>query len=104
VERIGKILDSLAHTLGLKKKMDEEKVMALWEKAVNRKIAERTRAIKIQGSKLLVEVSGSSWRNELTFLKPELIRKLNSLVGRVVIDDIIFVAGVGRGSQDRRMT
>ena len=104
MERIGKILDSLAHTLGLKKKMDEEKVMALWEKAVNRKIAERTRAIKIQGSKLLVEVSGSSWRNELTFLKPELIRKLNSLVGRVVIDDIIFVAGVGRGSQDRRMT
>ena len=99
MERIGKILDSLVDTLGLKKKMDDEKVMALWEKVVNRKIAERTRPIKIQGSKLLVEVSGSSWRNELTFLKPELIRKLNSLVGRVVIDDIIFVAGVGRGSK-----
>ena len=99
MERIGKILDSLADTLGLKKKMDDEKVMALWEKAVNRKIAERTRPIKIQGSKLLVEVSGSSWRNELTFLKPELIRKLNSLVGRVVINDIIFVAGAGRGSK-----
>ncbi|TET80688.1 DUF721 domain-containing protein [candidate division TA06 bacterium] len=99
MERIGKILDSLVDTLGLKKKINEEKVMALWEKAVNRRVAERTRPIKIQGSKLLVEVSGSSWRNELIFLKPELIRKLNSMVGRVVIDDIIFVAGAGPGSQ-----
>lgn len=99
MERIGKILDSLVDTLGLKKKINEEKVMALWEKAVNRRVAERTRPIKIQGSKLLVEVSGSSWRNELIFLKPELIRKLNSMVGRVVIDDIIFVAGPGPGSQ-----
>jgi len=99
LERIGKILDSLVDTLGLKKKINEEKVMALWEKAVNRRVAERTRPIKIQGSKLLVEVSGSSWRNELIFLKPELIRKLNSMVGRVVIDDIIFVAGAGPGSQ-----
>lgn len=99
MEKIGKILDSLVDTLGLKKKINEEKVMALWEKAVNRRVAERTRPIKIQGSKLLVEVSGSSWRNELIFLKPELIRKLNSMVGRVVIDDIIFVAGAGPGSQ-----
>jgi len=99
LERIGKILDSLVDTLGLKKKINEEKVMALWEKAVNRRVAEHTRPIKIQGSKLLVEVSGSSWRNELIFLKPELIRKLNSMVGRVVIDDIIFVAGAGPGSQ-----
>ena len=99
MERIGKILDSLVDTLGLKKKINEEKVMALWEKAVNKRVAERTRPIKIQGSKLLVEVSGSSWRNELIFLKPELIRKLNSMVGRVVIDDIIFVAGAGPGSQ-----
>ncbi|TET44134.1 DUF721 domain-containing protein [candidate division TA06 bacterium] len=99
MERIGKILDSLVDTLGLKKKINEEKVMALWEKAVNRRVAERTRPIKIQGSKLLVEVSGSSWRNELIFLKPELIRKLNSMVGRVVIDDIIFVAGAGPDSQ-----
>ena len=99
MERIGKILDSLVDTLGLKKKINEEKVMALWEKAVNRRVAEHTRPIKIQGSKLLVEVSGSSWRNELIFLKPELIRKLNSMVGRVVIDDIIFVAGAGPGSQ-----
>lgn len=99
MEKIGKILDSLVDTLGLKKKINEEKVMALWEKAVSRRVAERTRPIKIQGSKLLVEVSGSSWRNELIFLKPELIRKLNSMVGRVVIDDIIFVAGAGPGSQ-----
>lgn len=104
MEKISKILNSLCDTLGLKKKMNEEKLIALWDKAVNRRIAERSRAIKIQGSKLLVEVSGSSWRNELAYLKPELIRKLNSLVGSAVIEDIIFVAGVGRGGQDRRTT
>ena len=99
MEKIGKILNSITETLGLKKKLDEGKAILLWEEAVGDKIAKHTRPIKIQGSKLFVEVSGSSWRNELNFLKTDIIRKLNSMAGKVVVEDIIFVAGAGLGSE-----
>jgi len=104
VEKIGRILDSVVRNLGLRKKLDEGEAMALWEKAVGKRIAERTRPIKVQGSKLFVEVSSSSWKNELTFLKTDIIRKLNAMTGKVVLNDIIFVSGGGRAEKDGRRT
>jgi predicted nucleic acid-binding Zn ribbon protein len=104
LERIGRILDSVVESLGLKKKLDEGKAILIWEKAVGEKIANHTRPLRVEGSKLFVEVSGSSWRNELTFLKPEIIQKLNSAAGSEVVDDIIFVAGAGFDNKIRRKT
>jgi predicted nucleic acid-binding Zn ribbon protein len=93
MDKIGKILDSLVHSLGLAKKLEEGKALTLWDEAVGPEIAKNSRPIKIRGSKLFVKVSSASWRSELMFLKQDIIHKLNALAGREVIDDIIFVAG-----------
>lgn len=102
MERINRILDSVVKNLGLGKKLDEGKAITVWERAVGRDIAEQTRPIKVQGSKLFVEVFSSSWKNELTFLKTDIIRKLNAMTGKIVLDDIIFVSGGGGSTRDRR--
>jgi predicted nucleic acid-binding Zn ribbon protein len=96
MEKIGKILDSIIQTLGLSKKIEEGKAMARWEEAVGPEISRHTMPVKIRDSKLFVQVNSASWKNELMFLKENILHKLNSLSDETVITDIIFVAGSGR--------
>jgi predicted nucleic acid-binding Zn ribbon protein len=93
MQRIDRILDSIVQSMGLEKRLEENKVLTLWEEAVGRNIAMHTRPVKIKGSRLFVSADSASWRTELTFLKPEIIRRLNAMSGKVVVEEIVFVAG-----------
>ena len=48
---------------------------------------------------MFVQVSSSSWKTELVFMKAEIVKRLNRAVGRKVIKDIVFV---GRSGDFRR--
>lgn len=90
-ESLGGILQNLLKNLGLERRINEQKVILNWEKIVGVNIAEKTKAFKIEGKKLFVKVQSPSWRNELFYLKKEIIEKLNSSVKQEVIKDIIFI-------------
>ena len=47
--------------------------------------------VSIKRGKLFVRVKTPTWRNELVFLKSEIISKLNRRVGKKVVKDIVFV-------------
>jgi hypothetical protein len=40
-------------------------------------------------------VESAPWRNELTFMKPEIIKRLNRAVGDGIIIDIVFTGKKG---------
>jgi predicted nucleic acid-binding Zn ribbon protein len=90
-ESLGGVLQNLLKNLGLERRINEQKLISNWEKIVGIKIAEKTKAFKIEGKKLFVKVQSPSWRNELFYLKKEIIEKLNSSVKQEVIKDIIFI-------------
>jgi predicted nucleic acid-binding Zn ribbon protein len=90
-ESIGGILQNLLKNLGLEKRINEQKLILNWEKIVGNNIAEKTKAFKIEGKKLFVKVESPSWRNELFYLKKEIIEKLNEFAKQEVIKDIIFI-------------
>ena len=54
------------------------------------KIAEVTSAERIRDGKLWVSVGHPAWRNELNFMKAELVEKINREMGAEVVRDIIF--------------
>jgi hypothetical protein len=58
---------------------------AEWTTIVGSRIAARTRVGKIWKGVLTIKVASSSWSNELSFLKPDLIRKLQR-AGHDVVD------------------
>lgn len=89
---IREILEDLTRSMGLKKRMDEERVILCWGEAVGESIGSRTRPLKVRRGKLFVEVRSSVWMNELVFLKRDIISKLNSKLKSDVVNDIIFVA------------
>jgi predicted nucleic acid-binding Zn ribbon protein len=56
-------------------------------------IAQNTRPEAIKGKLLLVNVSSAPWMQQLQFLKPELIDKLNQTLGKELVEDIRFQIG-----------
>jgi predicted nucleic acid-binding Zn ribbon protein len=83
-------MDELVKSLGIQKKLQEYEAVLYWEKAVGERIAKMTTATRIMQGVLFVHVKTSTWRNELTLRKKEIIDKLNLIVGLEVVKDIKF--------------
>lgn len=87
---IGTILKKVVRDLHLGKKLLQYEVVNEWEKIVGKKIASVTTVEKVVDGKLIVRVNSSAWRNELSFLKREIIKKINKKFMEEIITDIIF--------------
>ena len=73
--------------------LDTHRLWQQWKDVVGAAIAENTRPEAIKGKLLLVNVSSAPWMQQLQFLKPELIEKLNETLGKEVVGDIRFKIG-----------
>lgn len=89
------VIADLCHRWGIEKKVKEYSVLSQWSQVVGERISEKAIPTGIERGKLFVQVESSSWRNELMFIKREIIDKLNQAVGAKVIRDIIFSARKG---------
>jgi len=76
--------------LGIQKKLQEYDAVVYWENVVGERIAQMTTATRILQGVLFVHVKSSTWRNELTLRKKEIIDKLNSIIGIEAVKDIKF--------------
>ncbi len=90
-ESLGGVLQNLLRNLGLEKRIKEQELVLNWDKIVGEKIADKAKAYKIEGDKLFVRVESSCWRNELFYLKKDIIEKLNYSVKKEIVKDIIFL-------------
>ena len=90
VRHIGSALDELVRGLGIQKKLQEYDAVVFWESVVGERIAQMTTATRILQGVLFVHVKTSTWRNELTLRKKEIIDKLNIVIGTNVVKDIKF--------------
>ncbi len=73
--------------------LDAYRLWQQWEDVVGSMIAQNTQPEAIKGRLLLVHVSSAPWMQQLQFLKPELIQKLNEIFGKEVVTDIRFKIG-----------
>lgn len=87
---LGPALDSLLKHYGLDIRMKQYRVLEIWDKAVGSQIAKATKPEKIDRGILIVKVEKAVWRNELSFMKKEIIKKLNKLMQEEIVKEIIF--------------
>ena len=71
--------------------MEKQSAVEKWSAIVGDKIAAETKALKIDGNVLVVKVHQAAWRQQLIFLKDELLAKLKSELGEGRIEDIRFL-------------
>lgn len=87
---IGKGIASVLRDLGLGGRLRQVEVLERWPAIVGERIASVAVAERITGGRLRVRVSGAPWRNELVYLKKELIARINEAMGEKVVRDIVF--------------
>jgi predicted nucleic acid-binding Zn ribbon protein len=92
-ERVGSILERLAARMGITSRLEKEKAVVLWEEVVGETAARRAEAVSIKGGRLVVVVESSAWVQQLALLKEGIIAKINSRIGKPVVEDIIFRIG-----------
>lgn len=87
---IGSSIRELVDGLGIRQKIAEYDAVLQWESIVGDHIARAATAVKIVKGVLFVKVKSSTWRNELTMRKKEIIGSLNTALGGDIVKDIRF--------------
>ena len=99
LDSFGSILAGLAHRLGLESKLFEARLRRQWPDIVGEPIATHTRPDQIRFKKLMIFVHNSVWLQQLTFLKPVLLQKVNTMAGEPLVTEIVL--RIGEFASDR---
>ena len=90
---IGSVLRDMLKKSRLETDTSLIKVWDIWQEAVGDVIAANTRPAAFKGNLLIVNATSSSWLQQLRFLKPEILQKVNHVLGNVSVKDIKFKVG-----------
>jgi hypothetical protein len=93
IDSLSSVLEGVARRLGLEPKLLENRLRRDWVSIVGEPIASNTWPDQIRYKKLYLLVHNSVWLHQLTFLKPTLLQKLNSVAGENLITDIVLRVG-----------
>ena len=75
------------------KRIGEGRIWQMWDKAVGKKIATHAQPSAFRDGVLTLTVDNAPWMQQLTFLKPELISRLNTALGEEMVREIFMKAG-----------
>lgn len=72
-------------------KLNETRLMGAWEEVTGKLISRHTLQMYVKNRVLFVKVDAAALREELTYQKTKLVKKLNKVAGIEAIDDIRFL-------------
>jgi hypothetical protein len=68
----------------------ERIALGAWKKAVGKRLADRTRAVKLVRDRLVVEVEDEIWRKNLWSLRFQILKNLEKAIGPEIVADVEF--------------
>jgi predicted nucleic acid-binding Zn ribbon protein len=74
----------------LEAKLNETRIMNSWEEVAGKLISRHTNQMYIKDRTLFVKVDSAALREELTYQRSKLVKKMNKVAGIEAIDDIKF--------------
>ena len=87
------ILSGLAKRLGLQTHLFEVRLQQQWHEIIGEPVGSHTWPVQVRFKKLYLIVRNSVWLQQLMFLKPTLLAKVNEQAGSELITDIAFRVG-----------
>ncbi len=87
---INKILKTYRHETG----EDLKNARSIWNSTVGKSVAENAQPFALKGKILLVNVTSSSWIQQLQFFKNDILTKINISAGKELIEEIKFKIGI----------
>lgn len=92
-KHIGSILDGTLRALEIDGSLKAYSIWGAWKEIVGESVALHAQPRSIRNRILFIDVSHSTWIQQLQFLKSTLIEKINSYLGESLIEDIRFKLG-----------
>jgi predicted nucleic acid-binding Zn ribbon protein len=90
---IGSVIDGVLKNYRSKPDFELTEVWHLWDDAVGETFAKNARPAAFKGKLLIVHVISSTWLHQLQFLKNDLVAKINTALGKPLIQEIKFKIG-----------
>jgi len=87
------ILSGLSKRLGLQSHLFEVRLQQQWRDIIGEPVGSHTWPAQVRFRKLYLIVRNSVWLQQLIFLKPTLLAKLNDRAGSEMLTDIAFRVG-----------
>ena len=103
-DSIASVLNGIARRHGMEAKLLEHKLLKNWAEIAGEPIAAHTRPDQIKFKKLYLVAESSVWIQHLTYLKPELIQKVNAAAERPMITDVVLRVGTLNRTEPARKT
>ena len=91
MEHIRKIILPIIDDMGLDKPIKKYQALREWSSIVGDKINAVTEPERVENGKMFVRVKNDAWRNEIYFLKNQILNDLNKKLGKKIIQDIILI-------------
>lgn len=85
---ISGILRDVLDSCGLQDRLDEREPLLQWSEIVGRDIAAHSRAIDIRDGVLILDADHGVWRQEVSMLIPEIVRKFNARFGEGTVTEV----------------
>jgi hypothetical protein len=92
-QSIGSILEQTFKSLEIDVPLKSYSIWNAWKEIVGESIALQTQPRSIRNRILFIDVSHPTWMQQLQFLKPTLLEKINTFLGETLIQDIRFRLG-----------
>ena len=93
IESLGSVIDKLLQSGIRQQDAPLLQVWEFWERAVGEIIAENAQPAAFKGKILLVHVNSSPWLHQLSFLKKDILARINRELGQNLVDEIKFKIG-----------
>jgi hypothetical protein len=90
---IHSVLEQTLKSLEIDVPLKSYSIWGAWKEIVGEPIALQTHPHSIRNQILFIDVSHPTWMQQLQFLKPTLLEKINHFLGETLIKDIRFKLG-----------
>ena len=87
---LGDVLNRELNRIGLNDKLKQHRAVVNWDMIAGAALARHTKAVKVHNNRLFVKVDSPILRNELTFMKPDLLIKIKQEFPESGVEDIDF--------------
>ena len=90
---VSDLLSAVLRGTPAEKRLDEGRIWQVWEQAVGSRIASHARPSAFRDGALTLTVDSAPWMQQLTYLKQELIAKVNGELREEMVKEIYMKAG-----------
>ncbi len=92
-QTIRSVLENTLKGLEIDVPLKSYSILGAWNEIVGATVAAHSQPRSIRNRILFIEVTHSTWMQQLQFLKPTLLEKVNNFLGEPLIQDIRFKLG-----------